>query len=143
MTERMNLDQYHRQKKRGRNKYGNQITESNGRKFRSKLEAGRNSELEALERAGLIRDLRRQVPYHLEVNGVRITRYDADFVYFDTATGNETVEDTKGFETEYYKIKRALMLALNGIAIVEIRSQEKTRCRLKTLPKSKRKKQPR
>ena len=44
--------------------------------------------------------------------------YIADFVYIQN--GNLVVEDTKGFRTEAYKIKRKLMLHVHGIRIKEI-----------------------
>ena len=84
--------------------------------------------LRVLERAGLIRDLRGQVTYELipaqrDSNGKIIERackYIADFVYFDCEKGKEVVEDTKGFRTKEYNIKRKLMLWVHGIRIQEI-----------------------
>ena len=46
--------------------------------------------------------------------------YIADFVYFDSQSGQITVEDTKGFKTKDYIIKRKLMLWVHGIRIQEI-----------------------
>ena len=43
----------------------------------------------------------------------------ADFVYTDVETGETVVEDTKGFRTDVYKIKRKLMLKVHGIKIKE------------------------
>lgn len=45
--------------------------------------------------------------------------YFADFVYTNTATGMKFVEDSKGFRTKDYIIKRKLMLYLKGIRIYE------------------------
>lgn len=45
--------------------------------------------------------------------------YVADFVYRD-AQGNTIVEDTKGFRTKDYILKRKLMLWVHGIKIKEI-----------------------
>ena len=50
----------------------------------------------------------------------RSCRYVADFVYTDRATGRTVVEDTKGFRTKEYIIKRKLMLHVHGIRIKEI-----------------------
>lgn len=102
-----------------RNKYGAEGRYVDGKWMASGLEAKRYGELKLQERAGVIENLRTQVEYDLFVHGVPITTYRADFVY--EKDGAEIVEDTKGFSTEEYKIKRALMLALHGIKIKEVR----------------------
>ena len=104
---------------RRRAKYGNKPTEVDGVRFASKREAGRYSDLKIMERANLIRSLRRQVPFPLDVNGIPICRYVADFVYVRTADNAQIVEDSKGFRTPEYKLKRALMKAIHGLEIVE------------------------
>ena len=102
-------------------KYGNIPTNVGGKSFRSKLEAGRWSELLLLEKAGEIRDLQNEVPFRLDVNGKHICKYIADFVYTD-ARGNIIVEDTKSTATKtpVYNLKKKLMLALHGIEIQEV-----------------------
>ena len=45
--------------------------------------------------------------------------YIADFVYKDK-DGKTIVEDTKGFRTETYLIKRKLMLFIHGVKIHEV-----------------------
>ena len=74
--------------------------------------------MQLLQRAGRISDLRRQVPYSLDVNAVHIARYVADFVYRERDV--EVCEDAKGCVTDVYKLKRSLMLAVHGIAIKEV-----------------------
>lgn len=77
--------------------------------------------------AGLISNLQEQVPYTLipsQRNSEgrvieRACKYIADFVYTD-ANGNKVVEDTKGYRTKEYIIKRKLMLYVHGIVISEI-----------------------
>lgn len=103
------------------NKFRNIITEIDGIKFRSKLEGNRYLQLKMMLNAGLIHELKTQVPFDLQVNGVHITRYIADFVvtYPD---GTVVVEDTKGVETEAFRIKKNLMLAIRGIEIQLIRN---------------------
>lgn len=116
-------------------KYKNQKIEVNGMTFDSRKEFHRWRELSLLERAGKITDLQRQVKYVLiptqyepptvNKNGTvkrgkmieRECSYIADFVY--TEKGKTVVEDTKGFRTADYKIKRKLMLAVHGIRIKE------------------------
>ena len=101
-------------------KYGNAKTVVNGLKFDSRAEAQRYSHLMILQRAGHISNLRCQVSFEL-VSGVKFAgaarakpslRYVADFVY--TEKGKEVIEDVKGVETQEFKIKRHLMLALLG-----------------------------
>ena len=106
-----------------RSKYGNKKCEIGGEKYRSKREANRHQALLLLERAGLLENLRREVPFVL-APAVRINgrgrpalRYFADFVYVQG--GVEIVEDAKGVRTEGYRIKRHLMLSVHGISILE------------------------
>lgn len=95
-------------------KYGNRKTEINGITFDSRLEASRYYELCLLEKAGVIKDLRVQPKYKLipsfKKNGktYRAINYIADFSYFDNEKGMQVVEDTKGYETEVFKIKKKL-----------------------------------
>jgi len=94
-------------------------------------------EVKLKQRAGLISNLREQVSYTLiptqygqcgtDLKGkpVRVLlehscRYVADFVYTDNETGQEVVEDTKGYRTKEYIIKRKLMLYIHGIRIKEV-----------------------
>ena len=123
------------------NKYGSKKVEVNGIVFDSKKEAKRYQELLLLEKAGAIQNLQRQVKYVLipaqrewtnEIytkgrkkgcfkKGKLIERecsYIADFVYIEN--GKIVCEDTKGFRTKDYIIKRKLMLKVHGIRITEI-----------------------
>lgn len=106
-------------RKKKAHKYKAMPTIVDGIRFDSKLEAKRYGELKLLQRAGAIKGLRVHVPFLLAVNHVEITTYQADFVY--EQNGQVIVEDTKGFATPEYKIKRALMLALHGVQIKEVR----------------------
>lgn len=115
-----------------RNKYG--ATRVGG--HASRKEHNRAAQLRMMQRAGVISDLREQVPYELipaqYADGVdskgrhkrvcieRSCKYIADFVYVDNTTGQTVVEDTKGVRTKEYIIKRKLMLAVHGICIKEI-----------------------
>lgn len=106
-------------------KYRNKKVEIDGMTFDSKKEARRYQELLLLERAGAIQDLQTQVKYVLipsqRIKGRVVERecaYKADFVY--TENGKTVVEDTKGFKTKDYIIKRKLMLKEHGIRIREI-----------------------
>lgn len=105
-----------------RNKYG--AKKSGG--YDSTKEHNRANELKMMQRAGLISNLREQVKYVLiptqrDPKGALLEKecsYYADFVY--TRNGITVVEDTKGFRTPEYKIKRKLMLHRFGIRIKEI-----------------------
>jgi hypothetical protein len=96
-------------------KYRNEPIVVEGVRWDSTGEYGRWCELENMERAGAIANLRRQVPYPLEVNGVLVATYVADYVYDEG--GREIVEDWKGVMTEGYRLKAKLMQACHGITI--------------------------
>lgn len=102
-------------------KYHNVRVRTDEGTFDSKHEHKRWGELQLLERTGEIMrgSLRRQVKYDIEVNGVWITSYRADFVY-RTPEGHEVIEDAKGVRTRDFAIKKNLMYAVHGIAIVEV-----------------------
>lgn len=109
-----------------RSKYKNQKVVVNEIKFDSKKEAKRYQELLLMQRAGLITDLKRQVPFtlvpvfSLNKNRYRPLIYIADFVYKEN--GIEVVEDVKAsktYQTDVYKIKKKLMAYIYGIEIKE------------------------
>lgn len=119
------------------NKYKSHKTSVNGVIFDSKKEYNRYIELTLLSRSGAIKGLKRQVKFELipaqyepdiinprgkVKKGKLIERavsYIADFVYTDES-GKTVVEDTKGFRTKDYIIKRKLLLYMHGIRIKEI-----------------------
>ena len=98
-------------------KYRNEPTVVDGIRFDSKREAARWGELRMLERGGAISDLKRQVTFPLEVNGVKLGSYRADFTYREH--GELVVEDSKGFRTPEYRQKARLMRACHGVTIRE------------------------
>lgn len=122
-------------------KYKNKVCFYDGMKFDSEYERDYWIHLKREEEAGTITNLRRQVPYELipEVWGERVrhlktkdkieryqiqkaTHYYADFVYVD-GDGNEVVVDTKSAYTRKladYRLKKKMMLAFKGIAIMEV-----------------------
>lgn len=118
-------------------KYHNKRVEYQGKVFDSLKERRRYCELLLLQKQGTISDLRLQVPYELipaiyedvekqlktKVKVVsrcvqRAVTYVADFVYIQD--GKTIVEDTKGFRTKEYELKKKMMRALLGITIKEI-----------------------
>lgn len=99
-------------------KYGNRkIKAPDGQVFDSVKEFHRWGMLRLLERAGKIKDLKRQVKYELipKQDGERACTYIADFTYYEN--GKLVVEDCKGCQTEVFKIKKKLMLWVHGIRI--------------------------
>ena len=121
-------------------KYHSRKITVDGMTFDSKKEYKRFCELRLLEKAGAIQNLRCQVRFELiPIQRETITETDksgrtkaskgkilerecayfADFVYTD-ADGHQVVEDTKGYRTTDYIIKRKLMLWVHGIRIREI-----------------------
>ena len=117
-------------------KYHSKKITIDGNTFDSRKEYRRFCELSRLEKAGAITDLQRQVEFVLipsqrepDTIGARgglkkgktielAVKYVADFVY--TENGKTVVEDTKGFKTKDYILKRKMMLYFHGIRIKEI-----------------------
>ena len=122
-------------------KYCSKKVRYNGIDFDSKKEMQRYCELKLLEKAGVISSLELQkvfelVPAQYETSAELYTKgknkgerkkgkciekavtYKADFTYIDQ-NGYTVVEDTKGFKTKDYIIKRKLMLFVHGIRIIE------------------------
>lgn len=101
------------------NKYRAKKVDSPDGKFDSKREYARWLVLKAAFAAGQITELRRQVPYTFELNGKKICKYISDFVYLDK-DGKTVVEDSKGFKTPEYRLKKKLMKAFHDIDITEV-----------------------
>lgn len=109
-------------------KYGNKKIVTPEGTFDSQKEFKRFCELHILLRAGVIRNLERQVRFPLlpaqkgENRAERATEYIADFRY-EEKCGEDwrtVVEDTKGVRTDTYILKRKLMLFTHGISIKEV-----------------------
>lgn len=106
-----------------KSKYGSRKIELDGEKYRSLRECDRHRKLMLFERAGLLANLRREVPFVLAPS-VKIAgrtkpalRYFADFVY--ERSGRTVVEDCKGVRTAVYRIKLHLMATVHGVEILE------------------------
>jgi hypothetical protein len=89
-------------------KYKNNKTVFMGEVFDSVAERDRWLELNLLQKAGKIHDLRRQMPFELipKQSSERAVTYVADFVY--NAGTVKVIEDVKGAATRDYIIKRKL-----------------------------------
>ena len=96
------------------NKFGNHKTEVDGIVFDSSHEAARYLELKLLQRGGAISKLELQPRFILQEpftkDGVkyRAITYVADFKY--TENGKMVVEDSKGFTTKDYLLKKKMLL---------------------------------
>ena len=120
-----------------KSKYGAKKASIGCETFDSTKEARRWQQLQLMERDGKINSLQRQVKYmilpeHREPDtkgprgGIKKGRiieraryYVADFVYYDVDARQAVVEDCKGFRTEAYKLKKAMMYDRYGIRIKE------------------------
>jgi hypothetical protein len=103
-------------------KYRAKPTFVDGFRFDSKREAERWSQLQLLLKAGRIRNLERQVTYRLEIMGVLICKYRADFTYEELqrdGSWSAVTEDVKGYATDAYKLKKKMMKACHGIEVRE------------------------
>jgi hypothetical protein len=100
-----------------RNKYGAKKTQVGEVTFDSKKEAQRYMELQLLERAGEITDLRRQVKFELMgqhrplyTRTGRKMKYTADFAYVED--GVEVIEECKGHWTRDFEVRYAVAIAM-------------------------------
>lgn len=118
------------------NKYLNEINEYMGVTFHSKAERERYKDLVLMEKAGEIRDLKRQVKFDLlptmrgKYRTERAVHYYADFTYYKVNPEGKdeyVVEDVKGVQTDLYKLKRKLMLYRKDISIYEVYPEKKQR----------------
>lgn len=98
------------------NKYGNKQYIAFNRKFDSKKEGLRYIELKTLQMGGEISELECQKSFellptrHYGNKTVQGVRYIADFYYYDKALKSYVAEDTKGYPTDVYKLKKKLFL---------------------------------
>lgn len=101
-----------------------------GIRFASLKEMRRYQELSLLQCVKAIADLECQPKFPLAVVEIyrtgwpirlnTVAHYVADFRYTDLKTGEIIVEDTKGFRTETYKLKKKLVEAIQGIHVREL-----------------------
>lgn len=104
-------------------KYRNQKCQWNGETFDSKRELEAYIGLCALEKAGKIVDLKRQVPYalHCPMAGcdgasAEVATYIADYTYRDEQ-GRLHVVDAKGVRTRMFQLKAKWMTLEYGITV--------------------------
>ena len=94
-------------------KYGSRKMNFGGRIYDSIKECDYAQELEWRRKAGEISEVIPQYKLDLSINGVHIANYYVDFkvVYPD---GTVTFDEVKGFETDTWRMKWRIALALYG-----------------------------
>lgn len=111
-------------RKPSRNKYGAKKTVVGGIKFDSKKEANRWMELQRLERAGEISDLKRQVkveligqhrPLYTRTGRKMVLTFDFSYI----EQGVQIFEDAKGYPTRDYEVRVAVARAM-GLEVREV-----------------------
>lgn len=106
-------------------KYHSVKTVIDGFVFDSKREAALYTSLKALERAGTIRSLERQVRFPLNalertsLKETKVCFYVADFVCQDL-DGRTCVYDAKGMKTAMYRLKKRWFELQYGLRIIEV-----------------------
>lgn len=101
--------------KKKRAKYGAKRMTLDGYKFDSRAEGNRYAQLRQQEQMGAITDLKIHPLYPLEVHGVHIASYEADFSYRVAGTNSAkslVIEDVKAVRTPEFKIKWKLAQVL-------------------------------
>lgn len=90
-----------------KSKFGNKkIKTADNGSFDSKLELSHYEHLLWLEKAKKIKDLQRQVSIKLAKSPKCRVVYKADFVYFDIENKEWVVMDSKGFQTDVFRLKK-------------------------------------
>jgi hypothetical protein len=101
-----------------RQKYNSTVTrdEVSGKTFHSKAEREEYGALLWRFAADEIRELETQVRFPIEVNGVKICTYIADFTYTEKQGDiwKPVIHDKKGYKTDVFKLKWKLIEALYG-----------------------------
>lgn len=110
------------------NKYRAKKTTVDGITFDSKKEANRYCELKLEAKAipPVIADLELQPEFDLigadgnplKSDAGRTLKYKADFRYYHLIKGCWVIEDSKGYQTPEYKLKKAIMRSM-GISVIE------------------------
>jgi hypothetical protein len=107
----MTIEDYKKLIKKPNNKYGAEVCEYLGRKYRSKGERDYAIKLDWLKKAGEIIDWFPQHKLQIIVNGVHICDYIIDFKVVNVNNSCE-YHEYKGAETDLWKLKWKLVKAL-------------------------------
>jgi len=82
----------------------------------SKKEFLRWRELQLMQKGKVITGLKRQVSMPVKINSISVFKYVADAVYYKN--GKQVIEDSKGKQTDVFKLKRKAVEAYYGIEIL-------------------------
>lgn len=86
----------------------------NGKLYDSKLEMSYRKHLELLKKAANPKDrvvnIEEQLPFQIEIKGVKICKYLVDFAV-EYGDGRVEFVDVKGVQTDIYKLKKKLVEA--------------------------------
>lgn len=128
MAERMSAADFNAQRgpTKKKNKFSAKAAFVDGIRFDSQHEADCYCDKRIEVRAGLISDLKLQVPVFLigrdgplKTRKGRAMRLTVDFTYIDNATRSLVYADAKGAITRDYEVRRAVAAAM-GIEVLEI-----------------------
>jgi len=109
----MKLEDYKRIYKKPGNKYNAKTSTYNGRHYDSKLEAGYAMELDWLVKGKIVKGWDAQWKIDLRINDTHIANYYVDFrVLFPD--GKVEYHEVKGYETDVWKLKWKMALAIYG-----------------------------
>ncbi len=98
-------------------KYRAKPTTIDGIRFASQREAARYGDLKLLARSGIINNLSLQVEFPVTIGGIKVFSYFSDFSYIED--DKLIIEDSKGFRTPVYRLKKKIVEAVYGIKIRE------------------------
>lgn len=110
-------------------KYKNEKVVVDGENFDSKLERDRILELRLLEKAGEISNLKIKVKLEIPIinhkNERQVIRKIIPDATYRLKDGTEVIEDTKGFLTQYQKLKYDLFEAVTGRKITLYKKEKR------------------
>ena len=123
----ISIDQFNQMLRKKKSKYNAKITEYNGKKYQSDLEARRSQHWDTMLSLKLIRSCEKQVRIPLHVNGKKIGDYIADFKITHN-DGKEEYEDAKGYVTKMFLWKMRHVSAeypdLNLFVVLGVRNEQ-------------------
>lgn len=99
-------------------KYRAKPTEIDGIRFKSLGEANRYCQLKLQQAAGEIADLTCHPIWQIKINNIKVCKVELDFGYWDKTKGEYIYEDFKGCDNAMSKLKRKLLAACHGIAVL-------------------------
>lgn len=116
-------------------KYGARRVTLDGVTFDSAGEANRWRQLQLLAKAGVVKGLGEPHPsFPIMLNGTKVCTVEMDFAYSEN--GQAVVEDWKGFDNQYSRLKRKLLAAAYPHLVIKITGPAGARQSLKRAVKA-------